>query len=94
MTFISIIIPFNSEKRYLKDCLQSLREENLEDIETIIILNGISENKEDSTNIYTVNALIKEYEKDLNIIVKSFDNSIGVSKARNMGLEIATGEYV
>lgn len=94
MTFISIIIPFNSEKRYLKDCLQSLREENLEDIETIIILNGISKDKEDSTNTYTVNTLINEYERDLNIIVKSFDNSIGVSKARNIGLEIATGEYV
>lgn len=94
MTFISIIIPFNSEKRYLKDCLQSLREENLEDIETIIILNGISKDKEDSTNTYTVNALISEYENDLNIIVKSFDDSIGVSKARNIGLEIATGEYV
>ena len=92
MTFISIIIPFNSEKRYLKDCLQSLREENLEDIETIIILNGID--KEDTTNTYTVNALISEYENDLNIIVKSFDDSIGVSKARNIGLEIATGEYV
>lgn len=94
MTFISIIIPFNSEKRYLKDCLQSLREENLEDIETIIILNGISKDKEDTTNTYTVNALISEYENDLNIIVKSFDDSIGVSKARNIGLEIATGEYV
>lgn len=94
MTFISIIIPFNTDKRYLKDCLQSLREENLEDIETIIILNGISENNDDSTNMDTVNDIINEYEKDLNIIVKSFDNSITVAKARNTGLEIASGEYV
>lgn len=94
MTFISIIIPFNQEKRYLKDCLQSLKEENLEDMETIIILNGISKDKDDSTNADTVNALIREYEKDLNVVVKSFDEPIGVAKARNEGLEAASGEYV
>ena len=29
VAFLSIIIPFNSEKRFLKDCLDSLKEENL-----------------------------------------------------------------
>ena len=29
MTFISIIIPFNRPERYLKDCLDSLAEQNL-----------------------------------------------------------------
>ena len=94
MTFLSIIIPFKKPKRYLKDCLDSLRNQNLEDAEIIIILNGISKDKEDSTNTDTVNALISEYENDLNIVVKSFDDSIGVAKARNIGLDAASGEYV
>ena len=88
MPFLSIIIPFNGIKRYLKDCLQSLLEENLEDFETIIVLNGINENASD------FNELIEEYEKELNITVKSFDEDIGVSKARNEGLEIASGKYI
>ena len=93
MIFFSVIIPFNSEKRFLEDCLESLREQEIDNIETIIILNGISKDKADLTNTDTVNALISKYE-DLNIIVKSFDNPIGVAEARNEGLETASGEYV
>ena len=58
MPFLSIIIPFNGIKRYLKDCLQSLKEENLEDVETILVLNGTKNNAEE------FNDLIKEYEDE------------------------------
>ena len=58
MPFLSIIIPFNGIKRYLKDCLQSLKEENLEDVETILVLNGTKNNAEE------FNDLIKEYGED------------------------------
>ena len=61
MTFISIIIPFKNGKRYLKDCLDSLACQNLEDEEIIIIING---NKEKD-----VDSLINKYET-LNIITK------------------------
>lgn len=88
MPFLSIIIPFNGIKRYLKDCLQSLKEENLEDVETILVLNGTKNNAEE------FNDLIKEYEDELKMTVKSFDEDIGVSKARNEGLNMATGEYI
>ena len=84
MTFISIIIPFDTVKRYLKDCLDSLREQNIDDCEIILVLNGAGENVDD---------LLKEYD-DLNIIIKSFDSRINVSKARNEGLKIAEGQYV
>ena len=94
MTFLSIIIPFNSEKRFLKDCLDSLREEKLTDMETIIILNGISKDKEKSNNLDSINELINGYESDLNIITKIFDENIGVAKARNEGLELASGKYI
>ena len=84
MTFISIIIPFDTVKRYLKDCLDSLREQNIDDCEIILVLNGGKESVDD---------LLKEYD-DLNIIIKSFDSRINVSKARNEGLKIAEGQYV
>ena len=84
MTFLSIIIPFDTAERYLKDCLDSIAYQKLSDTEVIIILNG---NKE------SVDDLINSYD-DLNIITKSFNERIGVASARNQGLEIATGEYV
>ena len=82
MTFISIIIPFNKGKRYLKDCLDSLSEQNLDDEEVILIING----NED------ISDLIENYK--LNIIKKEFNNEITVGKARNEGLKIATGKYI
>ena len=83
MTFVSIIIPFNRPKRYLKDCLDSLAEQNLDDEEIILVLNGLTED---------IGELLNDY--DLNIITKSFESEIGVSKARNEALKMANGEYV
>ena len=82
MTFLSIIIPFKKGKRYLKDCLESIREQNLSDFEIILIVNGAVENIDD---------LISEFD---NIIVKTYADEIGVGKARNESLEMASGEYV
>lgn len=82
MTFLSIIIPFKKGKRYLKDCLDSIWEQNLTDYEIILIVNGSSENIDDLT------------ERFDNIIIKKYDRSLGVSKARNEALKLANGEYV
>jgi CDP-glycerol glycerophosphotransferase len=83
MTFISVIIPFSGVERYLKDCLDSLSEQNLVDEEIILILNGMDED---------VDELLDSY--DMNIVVKRFESKMNVSKARNEALKIAEGEYV
>ena len=80
MTLVSVIIPFNKTRRYLEDCIESLHEQNLEDVEIILILNGV---KEDIDDLLTDD-----------LIVKSFDDEINVSRARNEGLDAANGEYV
>ena len=85
MTFLSIIIPFDRPARYLKDCLDSLSEQEMEDTEVILIING---NEED------ISDLLKDYDGKLNLILKQFDERIGVGKARNEGLNLATGKYV
>ena len=85
MTFLSIIIPFDRPARYLKDCLDSLSEQEMEDTEVILIING---NDED------ISDLLKDYDGKLNLILKQFDERIGVGKARNEGLNLATGKYV
>ena len=88
MTFVSIIIPYNKPIRYLKSCLESIRDENLEDFETILILNGAKKDKSQ------VKSIIGDYKEDLNIITKTFEEEIGVAKARNEGIDMASGEYV
>ena len=84
MTFISIIIPFNSAQRYLRDCLDSISEEKLDDAEIILISNGIDE---------PLDEFLEDYE-DLNIKRIDFKDNIGVARARNIGIENAQGEYV
>ncbi len=85
MTFLSIIIPFNKPKRYLKDCLESIRLENLNDFEVILILNGVVEDLTD---------LLEDYKDDLNLVIKEFPNEMTVGKARNIGLDISNGDYI
>ncbi|MGB9979572.1 CDP-glycerol glycerophosphotransferase family protein [Methanobacterium sp.] len=85
MVFISIIIPFNKGKKYLKECLESLCNQRIENYEVILIFNGVEEDTNDIINIY--------HEK-LPLKIKRFEEEIRVSKARNEGINISEGEYV
>ena len=85
MTKISIIVPVYNVEKYLKECLDSLINQTLEDIEIICINDGSTDNSL---------AILEEYQKkDSRIKVFSQKNQ-GVSAARNLGIEKATGEYL
>ena len=85
MTKISIIVPVYNVEKYLKECLDSLINQTLEDIEIICINDGSTDNSL---------AILEEYQKkDSRIKVFSQRNQ-GVSAARNLGIEKATGEYL
>ena len=85
MTFLSIIVPFKKGERYLKDCLDSLAEQNLEEYEVILILNAVEED---------LSELLDEFKEKLNLVTKSFDEELTASKARNEGLNLSSGKYV
>ncbi len=85
MSKISVIIPVYNVEQYLRQCLDSVISQTLSDIEIIIINDGSPDN---SINI------IREYEKkDSRIIVIDKKNE-GVGKARNDGINKASGEFV
>ena len=86
MSFVSVIIPFKKGKRYLRDCLDSLLEQDLKNEEIIILLNGNDEEGIDD--------LISSYSNQLNIKTQFFENEMGVGRARNEGLKIAQGKYI
>ena len=86
MTKISVIVPVYNTEKYISQCLESLINKTLKDIE-IICVNDAS--KDSSLDV------IKEYsKKDSRIKFINFENNKGVSAARNAGLDIATGEFV
>lgn len=84
MIFCSIIITFDNENRYLIDCLESISEQNINNSE-IILINNSNKN---------IDEILNDYENKLNITVKNFNQRLGVGRARNEGLNIASGKYV
>lgn len=86
MTKVSIVVPFHNVEKYISKCLTSLIYQSLEDIE-IICINDAS--TDDSKNI------VQYYvENDTRIILLNVDNVSGQSYARNLGINVASGEYI
>lgn len=85
MPKVSIIIPVYNAEPYLRKCLDSAVCQTLADIE-IIIVNDESPDHSDT--------IIAEYEaRDRRVKVVNRKNG-GLARARNSGLEVATGDYI
>lgn len=85
MIKVSVIIPVYNVEKYLRECLDSVVNQTLEDIEIICIDDGSTDN---SLNI------LKEYaDKDSRFTILIQHNK-GAGSARNKGMEIAKGEYI
>lgn len=82
---ISIIIPVYNVRRYLKECLDSIVNQTLKDIEIICIDDGSTDNSWELLSNYS--------ETDSRIKILKKENE-GVAKTRNLGLTISTGEYI
>lgn len=82
---ISIIIPVYNAEKYLRECLDSVRSQTLQDIEIICVNDGSIDKSAD---------ILMEYaEKDERIQIICQSNA-GAGAARSRGMEIAQGEYL
>lgn len=85
MSSISILIPCYNVEKYLRQCLESVINQTLTDIEIICINDGST----DSTL-----AILREYaNRDSRIKIIDKPNS-GYGASMNKGLEMASGEYI
>ena len=85
MVKVSILVPCYNVEKYLKQCLDSIVNQTLKDIEIICINDG----SKDSTL-----EILREYENnDSRVKVISKKNS-GYGASMNIGLETAKGEFV
>ncbi len=85
MVLVSVIVPVYNAENYLNKCLTSICHQSLKDIEIITINDG----SEDQS----LTVLQNFAEMDARITVLDSDNG-GVSKARNLGMERAKGQYI
>lgn len=82
---ISIIIPAYNVSKYIDRCLKSVRKQTYKNLEIICINDGSTDDTLDKLN---------KHAKDDNRIILMNTQHMGVSATRNLGLKIATGEYL
>lgn len=82
---LSIIIPVYNNSKYLKRCFESVLKLDSNDIEIIIIDDGSTDGSSEICDLYEA--------KNDNVIVKHIENS-GVSRARNLGINLANSKYI
>ena len=83
---ISVIIPIYNSEKYLKNCLDSVISQSYQDLEIICINDASTDN--------SMEILQNFQKKDERIIVITLEKNNGLSYARNVGLDRASGEYI
>lgn len=82
---VSVIVPVYNVENYLRECLDSIVNQSLEDIEIICVNDGSTDGSM---------PILEEYaQKDDRILIVNQDNR-GAGAARNNGLQYAKGKYL
>lgn len=82
---VSVIIPVYNVEEYLRECLDSVVNQTLKEIEIICIDDGSTDNSLE---------ILKEYAQKDNRITVIMQENLHAGVARNAGLSQAKGEYV
>ena len=84
---ISIIIPVYNVEKYLERCVNSLVNQTFKEIEILLVNDGSTDNS---------GALCDEFAKKYDNVraIHKPNGGCGPSEARNMGLELAKGQYI
>ena len=85
MDKVSIIVPIYNTAKYLDKCLSSIKEQTYTNLEVILVNDGSTD---DSLSI-----IQKYINEDERFSLINIENS-GVSIARNMALDIVSGDYI
>ncbi len=85
MAKISVIVPVYNVEKYIKQSLDSIINQTLNDIEIICVNDGSTDSSRE---------ILEQYkQKDSRIIIIDKKNG-GLSSARNAGMEVAKGEFI
>jgi CDP-glycerol glycerophosphotransferase len=86
VSLISIVVPIYNVQSYLRACLDSILDQDFKDIEVI----AVNDRSPDGCG-----QIIDEYaRKDYRVQAVHLPENVGLGRARNAGLALATGDYV
>lgn len=84
MIKVSVIVPIYNAEKYLKQCIDSIVNQDLREIEIILVNDGSSDASEDICKRYLLDTRVKYISKC----------NAGAVLARKDGIEKASGEYI
>ena len=95
MAKVSVIVPVYNVEKYLKQCLDSIVDQTLEDLEIVLVDDGSEDSSGTICDEYAKNdaRIIVIHQKDTRIRGIHKENG-GLSDARNAGLKYVTSPYV
>lgn len=82
---VSVVVPVYNAEKYIKTCVNSIRNQSYKNLEIILIDDG---SKDSSPQI------CDEFQKEDERIKVVHKKNEGAGKSRNRGIEIATGDYI
>ena len=82
---ISVIIPVYNVEKYIEQCIKSVVNQTYKNIEILLVNDGSTDKSGE---------ICSEYAKKDNRIKVVYTENLGVSNARNIGLDEAKGEYL
>ena len=85
MKKISVIIPVYNAEKTLKRCIDSVLQQDYKNLQVILIDDGSTDGSSDLCDLYATK------EKRIEVV---HQKNGGVCKARNTGLDLATGDYI
>lgn len=94
---ISVIVPYTTGAAMLEDCLESLKQQTVQDFEVIIVQDGIPDEVNENGNITVVEditEILEQYKQVLSISYIPMVQNTGVGSSRNRGIKKVQGEYV
>ena len=86
MPRISVIVPVYNAEKYLRECISSIANQTMKDIEILAINDGSTDG-----SLELLDELSSKYKGKLKIFTK--ENG-GAGSARNIGLDNASGEFI
>ena len=84
-TIVSIIIPFFNDEKNIRECIESIYRQELEEWEAIFIDDGSTDSS---------NEIIDSYAQNDTKIKVLHQRNQGPGAARNKGIKAATGDYI
>jgi len=85
MAFLSIIVPVYNKENYLGSCIQSILSQSFEDFELILVNDGSTDGSGPKCDYYeSIDPRIQVFHQ----------KNQGVSAARNLGINEASGNYI